>query len=254
MEATIKTRIEKVVDANTDFNMAHLANTVWPLIEARPRVAGVIPRLRAALGNNYAKLAYAVLRNAFLIELVRIPKIETTKFRVRWVSQISNDPRYCPFEECLDIGEVLLESLPSWLETASHAEALGLSFTRGLIPYEVPLDYSQRLTRTRRVHERGNLTWFYDDLILRTLKLRKYLIDATTSPDPRFFRQVLNEKIKVKAYLTDRVLTGDHKTNREKRWETHPESVHFAERRTCMAIGIRSRDAAKESFEAMILE
>jgi len=44
------------------------------------------------------------------------------------------------------------------------------------------------------------------------------------------------DKIKVKTYLTDRVLTGDHKTNREKRWETHPASVHFALRRACMEI------------------
>jgi hypothetical protein len=40
----------------------------------------------------------------------------------------------------------------------------------------------------------------------------------------------------VKTYLTDRVLTGAYKTNREKRWETHPRSVHFAERRTSLAI------------------
>ncbi len=42
------------------------------------------------------------------------------------------------------------------------------------------------------------------------------------SPDAIFFRTVITDKIKVKTYLTDRVLTGDHKTNREKRWETHP--------------------------------
>jgi len=40
-------------------------------------------------------------------------------------------------------------------------------------------------------------------------------------------------KIQVKTYLTDRVLTGGYKTNREKRWETHPASVHFALRRDC---------------------
>ena len=44
------------------------------------------------------------------------------------------------------------------------------------------------------------------------------------------------DKIKVKTYLTDRVLTGAHKTNREKRWETHPGSVHFALRRDCLDI------------------
>ena len=36
--------------------------------------------------------------------------------------------------------------------------------------------------------------------------------------------------------MTDRVLTGAHKTNREKRWECHPGSVHFALRKECLEI------------------
>lgn len=47
---------------------------------------------------------------------------------------------------------------------------------------------------------------------------------------------ILADKIKVKTYLTDRALTGDYKTNREKRWETHPNSVQYALRRSCMKI------------------
>jgi len=134
------------------------------------------------------------------------------------------------------MAEDLLTALPTWLQTPAHAEALTLSFAHGLIPYEAPLDYERRLSPAGRLHQRGNLTWFHDDLILRTLKLRKYVMEPVTSPDHRFFRRVLTDKIEVKTYRTDRVLTGDHKTNREKRWETHPNSVHFAERRTCMAI------------------
>jgi hypothetical protein len=72
--------------------------------------------------------------------------------------------------------------------------------------------------------------------MIRTLKLRKFLTEPATSPDATFFSTVLEDKIKVKTYLTDRVLTGEHKTNREKRWEVYPHSVHFATRRTCMAI------------------
>jgi hypothetical protein len=87
-----------------------------------------------------------------------------------------------------------------------------------------------------QIHRRGNLTWTSTPTMLRTLKLRQYLTDEATSPDVAFFRTVLEEKIKTKTYLTDRVLTGLHKTNREKRWEVHPNSVHFADRRTCMAI------------------
>lgn len=228
--------IEQIVEIDGNFSMPQLADAVWPLIEGSPAVAAVAQHLKVLLGANYRKLIYSVLRNAFLIELVKVPKIESTKFRVRWFNQLNNDPRFCSFDECLLVAQDLLTTLPAWLATPRHTECMTLSFSYGLIPYESPLDYVRRLTEQNRIHQRGNLTWLYDELVLRTLKLRKYLTDAVTSPDRQFFRVVLSDKIKVKAYLTDRVLTGVCKTNREKRWETHPNSVHFAERRVCMAI------------------
>ena len=233
---SIRDQMEQFVETDDNFSMARLALVVWPLIEALPNVAMTVPMLRTRLGADYRKLSYSIIRNAFLIELVKVPKIETTKFRVRWFDQLEGDPRYCSFEECLNIAVELLATLPTWLETPSHAECLNLSFSNGMIPYEAPLDYTTRFTQQGRLHQQGNLTWIYDELVLRTLKLRKYLTDKATSPDLQFFRSVLSDKIKVKTYLTDRVLTGDHKTNREKRWETHPNSVHFAERRVCLAI------------------
>jgi len=229
-------QMERIVETDTSFNMASLANVVWPLIEALPSVATAVPLVRARLVANYRKLSFSILRNAFLIELVKVPKIETTKFRVRWFDQLNGDPRYCTFEECLNIAVELLTTLPTWLETPSHAECFTLSFSNSIVPYEAPLDYVMRFTKQGRLHQQGNITWLYDELVLRTLKLRKYLTDRTTSPDLQFFKSVLSDKIKVKTYLTDRVLTGEHKTNREKRWETHPNSVHFAERRVCLAI------------------
>lgn len=67
-----------------------------------------------------------------------------------------------------------------------------------------------------------------------------------------FFRKVLEDKVRVKTYLTDRALTGEHKTNREKRWEAHPHSVQFAERRQCMAIEhvLMTQLCAFEAFPA----
>lgn len=232
----MQNEIEQIVDIDGSFNMSQLANAVWPLIEDIPAIAAVAEQLKASLGNNYRKLTYSILRNSFLIELVKLPKIETTKFRVRWCNQLNDDPRYCSFDECLLIAQDLLTTLPAWLANSRHAECISLSFSNGMIPYESPLDYARRFTQQNRLHQRGNLIWLYDDLVLRTLKLRKYLTEEATSPDRQFFRSVLSDKIKVKTYLTDRVLTGEHKTNREKRWETHPNSVHFAERRICMAI------------------
>lgn len=231
----MRATIERSVAAD-NFSMLALHEVAWARIEADPHVAPIVPELRQRLSTHYRKLAYAVLRSAFLIELVKVPKIETTKFRVRWFEQLVDDPRGCPFNECLDIARDLLTSLQEWLTNPEHAETLRLSFDCGLIPYEAPIDYTRRQGPGGRLHTRGNLTWHYDALVLRTLKLRKHLTDPETSPDATFFRTVLADKIKVKTYLTDRVLTGDYKTNREKRWETHPQSVHFAERCTCMAI------------------
>lgn len=175
-----------------------------------------------------------------MIELVKIPGIETTKFRTRWYSQLNSDPRKCSFEECLEIAQYLVLTLTSgWLDRSENALALDLSLDCGILPYELPIDYLERPNTgdsTTRVHRKNNITWNADRNVIRTLKLRQYLTDPNISPDAIFFTKVLNDKIKVKTYLTDRVLTGLHKTNREKRWEVHPHSVHFAFRRVCMGI------------------
>lgn len=233
----LKQAFEDVVERDADFSMAQLREVVWPQLEAVPRVGAVVNQLNEKLNQRgYRKLSQAILRAAFLIELVKVPKIETTKFRVRWCEQLQNDPRGCSFEECLDIAGDLMETLPAWLVDEHNLECLLLAFEASILPYEVPIDYEQRLTANGRIHQRTNIGWYCDELVLRTLKLRKYLTEPGVSPDADFFSRVLNDKIKVKTYLTDRVLTGAHKTNREKRWEAHPESVHFAMRRTCLAI------------------
>lgn len=233
----LQNTIENIVESEGNFSIGTLTNAVWSLIENHPPITQTTTYLKNILSpENYRKLAYSILRNVFLIELVKVPKIESTKFRVRWFHQLQNDPRYCSFDECCLIAQDLILALPDWLKTPAHNKALLLSFSCGLIPYESPLDYANRFTQNYRLHQRGNLVWFYDDLVLRTLILRDYLTNPSTSPDPVFFKTLLTDKIRVKTYLTDRVLTGEYKTNREKRWEVHPRSVHFAERRVCMAI------------------
>lgn len=234
----IQQEIEAIVEAER-FSMPSLCRKVWPLVEAHHQIAPLVPDLRRHLAGHYGELSNAILRHVFLIELVKVPAIETTKFRARWFEQLNGDPRHCEFAECVDIARDLLAEIASgWLDTAENGELLRLCFDHSLLPYEVPLDYQDRPTGDAavRIHRRGNLIWTSTPTMLRTLKLRKYLTDPTTSPDAPFFRRVLEDKIKVKTYLTDRVLTGVHKTNREKRWEVHPNSVHFASRRTSMAI------------------
>ena len=118
--------IEQIVEETGNFSMPRLADAVWPLIESQPAITAVIEQLEASLGNSFRKLTYSILRNAFLIELVKVPKIETTKFRVRWFDQLNNDPRYCSFDECLLIAQDLLSTLPAWLANPSHAECMTL--------------------------------------------------------------------------------------------------------------------------------
>ena len=223
------------------FSMSALFSEAWPLIEADAAIATSLTSIRRALSPaHYRKLQYAILRQVFLIELVKQPRIETTKFRARWCNELAEDPRGCSYEECLQIAHsLLIELSTTWLTDASHRETLTLFFDYGLLPYEVPIDYKtvpSPLDTTTRLHCLDNLSWTFDRTMARTLKLRQFLTDPGTSPDAYFFKRVLDDKIKVKTYLTDRVLTGPHKTNREKRWETHLASVHFATRRDAMTI------------------
>ncbi len=237
--------IERAVDTER-FNMNTLRKAVWPLLTSHPRVVKIFPTLTGHFKETMDELANAIFRHAFLIELVKTPKIESTKFRCRWYQPMAdgNDLRWCSFDECVEIASDLFDDMcGGWLATADHAEAVKLCFSDSLVPYEVPLDYVQRPIpggpASQRIHRQGNLKWTCTDKMLRTLKLRSFLTRSDKSPDRKFFTRVLGDKIQVKAYLTDRVLTGEHKTNREKRWEVHPYSVHFAFRRTCMEIEYR---------------
>ncbi len=235
----MQAEIERLL-AEDRFSMPILCDAILPLIERRASVAPAVPALQHLLGRDYKKLVCAIIRHVFLIELVKVPKIETTKVRFRWYSQLENEQRYCSFEECLSMAEdLLVEIANGWLVNQENREILHLFFNHSLLSYEVPLDYDARPPLTdsvTRIHRRGNLRWIATDIMRRTLKLRQFLTDPASSPDAEFFKRALADKIKVKTHLTDRVLTGDFKTNREKRWEVHPHSVHFADRRTCLAI------------------
>ena len=238
-KAVLQSTIETVVEKER-FSMPTLYELAWPLIEQHSGVAGRVDALHSAFGERYRRLGYTILRHVFLIELVKVPKIETTKVRVRWYPELEGDQRFCSFQECLDIASDLVETLLSReLAVPLFAEAMSLLDEVGILPYESPIDYQTRPLSTdtqTRIHRRGNVIWLCDETMMQTLRLRKRLTSPTTSPDAAFFRRVLDDKVKIKTYLTDRVLTGEHKTNREKRWEVHPRSVHFALRRSCMAI------------------
>jgi len=80
------------------FSMPALYEEVWRLVEAHACLSTHLPTLQERLGSaDYRKLGYAILRHVFLIELVKTPKIETTKFRARWLPELSADARGASF-------------------------------------------------------------------------------------------------------------------------------------------------------------
>jgi len=176
-----------------------------------------------------------VLRSVFLIELVKTPKIETTKFEVRWASRLEErDPRHASYDDCCAALRSVMAELRIAVGDPSKRELLGLFERQHLLPYEIPLDYRERVV-DGQMHNAANIGWIWGDELKRVMTLRSFLRGGDENPHAPFFVAAY-DKIKVKTYLTDRVLTGSHKTNREKRWEVHPGSVHFALRRTCMGI------------------
>ncbi len=222
------------------FSMAKLTPDV---IEALPgehfkaRYAG----MESSLGKKVSRSVFqGIVRASFFIELVKTPKIETTKFEVHWANRIDrDDPRYASYDDCFDIFEKATTALEAAIENTERAELLKLFCSKSLLPYEIPFDYIERATESQ-IHRADNVTWLWDDLPKRTAGLRSFLLnpnltDPKGSPFKPFFDAAYN-KIKVKTYLTDRVLTGAYKTNREKRWEAHPPSVHYALRRSCLEI------------------
>jgi hypothetical protein len=183
-----------------------------------------------------AEVFLGIIRWCFLIELVKTPKIETTKFEVRWADRLGrDDPRFATYDECLEMCLVLAkEAAQAVVDPDRHA--LLEAFDRhNLVPYELPLDYRQR-ERTGRLHVASNVEWLWGGVPRKTVLLRDYLLSDATGEHLQTFDVAYKGKIRVKTYLTDRVLVGAHKTNREKRWETHPGSVHYALRRDCLEI------------------
>jgi len=196
----------------------------------------LINNIITALGPSIGKYVIeSVLRASFFIELVQHPKIETTKFRVRWTEEIDTiDPRHASYNECVDVFDSLVSDLMSAIEDIDNRALLSAFQSQRLLSYELPIDYVQRKVDTA-MHRSENIYWIWDDLPRHVVKLREILRSRVRSPVSSVLSDAYG-KIKVKTYLTDRVLTGEYKTNREKRWEAHPASVHFALRKNCMEI------------------
>ncbi|MCD6068896.1 MAG: hypothetical protein K0S33_3722 [Bacteroidetes bacterium] len=197
--------------------------------------SGYVESLCKHFDPNTAKhILRSILRYSFFIEPVKQPKIESTKFSVRWSPSLQNDPRFCSHATCVLIFEKLLEEVTQACKTPAKKQLLKVIAKTTLLSYELNIDYVKRI-RNGNIHTVENISFFWGDLPKQVFLLREYLLNSQNHTHHKFFTATY-DKIIVKSFLTDRVLTGAHKTNREKRWEAHPNSVHFALRKECLQI------------------
>lgn len=235
MEA-LKEILEDAI-AKERFSMRKLFQEVVLAINHTPTLRSFI-RVTKVLGQKTSLYIFeSLLRAAFLIELVKTPKIETTKMEVRWTARLnSDDSRYADFEDCYQIFQDGMVAVEDAVNDAEKREIFVILSRKRLVAYEIPLDYKHREISSH-IHRSDNMVWLWDDeKVKQAIRLRMFLTDRANNSHITAFVKAYKDKIQVKTYLTDRVLTGEYKTNREKRWEVHPASVHFAFRRNCMEI------------------
>jgi hypothetical protein len=227
--------IDDSVAANR-FSGTALANAIAPVLLDDRSVGPALKQTADVLeAKTFRHTLMGMTRAIFLIEPVN-DAVTSTKFEARWSSRLNGDPRECSFEECCSIFADLAEDLHAHVAIPEIQSLLDRFCRFTALPYETPIDYISRES-DGPLHFRGNLRWLWDDTeIEHTLLLRECARDPSLVDDLANAFRLASDKIKVKTYLTDRALTGDTKTNREKRWEAHPESVQFAFRRDCLKI------------------
>lgn len=178
-------------------------------------------------------------RAAFMIEPVN-DQVTSTKYDVRWSERFGGgDPRRAEFEECLAIHESLSTKLTALLADESFRAQIRLVLAWGRSPHEFPIDYISKAAVP--IHTVKNVRLLHAPEYQRLLGVRRALLDPKLNPDGQLFEAVF-DKVRVKSYLTDRAQTGNFQTNREKRWEAHPQSPQFALRGDCFAVELELID------------
>ncbi|PMD07611.1 hypothetical protein CJ194_23710 [Priestia megaterium] len=220
------------------FKMNNLMNNLMnDIIDNHPQISTLLQATNSRFqeARTFDLINKSLIRNVFLIELVN-ERVTSTKFEVRWSHRLQNDPRFSNFQACLEIYLKLLNDILKFNE--KYIDLLADFTNNSIVSYELPLDYISRNPNTpnSKIHHLNNISWIEENLVEEILLLRKLLLDESYNEENTLFADAMKSKIKVKTYLTDRALTGEHKTNREKRWETHPNSVQFALRRECWKI------------------
>ena len=181
----------------------------------------------------YKNFKTSIIRSSFLIELT-IPSAESdsTKYQVRWAETLRNDVRHATYEQCVEIFEKICQKIS--LLDEERFNVLVDYCSNSIFNNELPIDYIDR--HANPFHIANNIDIFITEDIIKCTLVRKLIKDKQLNPKAEIFQKIVADKIKVKAYQTDRAQTGTYKTNREKRWESHPDNYQFAFRRDCNAI------------------
>lgn len=225
---TIASIIESAT-ASDRFYMRPLAESLLSLNDAPFRQ--IYMPLISRLGERTAFYVFeSLIRNSFLIEYVKT-RGGATKIAPRWTVE---DFRQASVDECLNIFTSLNNSLTPCLANGEVTQLLAALAQKHNVSYELPIDYLERRIE-KPIHTADNIAWFFNGLPNRLVALRGMLGQLPSEELRRVFANA-SEKICVKSYLTDRAQTGEHQTNREKRWETHPIGVQFSFRQNCMEI------------------
>ena len=181
--------------------------------------------------KQFKAFCKGIVRNCFLIEHVN-SDVTSTKMKTRWSEDLDGDVRFASYDTCVRICEKILSKIAALSE--EELSVLKEFLDKTVISYEMPIDYVNR--KASPIHTVENVDLFLNEDILLCTRMRRFIRDETQNPAVDVFQKILVKKIKVKTYQTDRAQTGDYKTNREKRWEAHPEDVQYALRRECMRI------------------
>lgn len=196
-----------------------------------------IKQIFQALNNRLSNEEYksfkkAIIRSAFFIELTN-PTAETdsTKYQVHWVEVLrdTNDPRYASYDQCLDICENIALKISNLND--SQLQILKDYCEYSIYNFELPIDYIDK--NHTPYHHKDNVDIYLNETIERCTKVRRIIKNPSMNPKAEIFKKILAKKIKVKSYQTDRAQTGLYQTNREKRWESHPNNYQYAYRRDC---------------------
>jgi len=209
--------------------------------------AGALPelaRLRRDLVKSFDEraascLSGGLIRFAFLIEPVN-EDVTSTKYAARWSSRLSaQDPRRADFNTCVAVLQVCCREIRAGLQHEELRKIIAMLPAWGMSPHETPIDYEDKTGNS--IHRPDNVVVLRASEYVRLLDMRRLLLSKETNPSKKVFDAIM-DKVRVKSYLTDRALTGDFKTNREKRWEAHPGSPQFAVRRDCLMVELTLLD------------